>query len=145
MQEISLAEGSGGFTYVDDGRPWTKNRFLTWRTWQDRIELKESSLDWVLHGQRVKYRFQDTPILSGGVTVHETFHAVVILIPTVSSVHKLVFPHPNRIMKQNEHLLQHQRNSAFEGIPSIFAEATPNVAKEHSHVIQNTGTCTENV
>eukprot|EP00095_Tigriopus_kingsejongensis_P000570 snap_masked-scaffold372_size192401-processed-gene-0.15 protein:Tk00570 transcript:snap_masked-scaffold372_size192401-processed-gene-0.15-mRNA-1 annotation:"nuclear pore complex protein nup160-like protein" len=136
LQEIALADGSGGYTYVDDGRAWTKNRFLSWRTNQDQIELTERSLDWVLHGHRVRYRFQDTPILAGGVSIHETFNAVVILVPTVSSVHKMVFPHPNRLMKQHEHLLQ---NPSLDGIPSIFAEATPYVAKEHSHVIQSTG------
>ena len=78
------------------------------------------------------------------MSIHETFGAVVILVPTVCSVHKMVFPHPNRIMKQQDHLMpakgQRSGSRVENGLPSIFAEAGPRQAKENSHVIQNSGT-----
>lgn len=69
------------------------------RTNHDVLELVELSLDVNLSGNRVRYRFVDTPILDG-ISIYETFSNVVILVPTVCSVHRLLFPHPNRIHKQ---------------------------------------------
>nr|CAD7266209.1 unnamed protein product [Timema shepardi] len=68
---------------------------------QDVLELVEHSLDLNLSGNTVRYKFQDTHILEG-ITIHETFNNVVILIATVSSVHRLLLPHPNRIHKEVE-------------------------------------------
>ena len=96
--------------------------------------MTEISLDWDLAGSRVRYRFQDTPVLAG-VSVHETFHHVVILVSTVSSVHKLVFPHPSRMHKQDFQMYQ----DTEDGIPSIFNEANSVTPKEHYHVIPGTG------
>lgn len=100
------------------------------------MELVETSLDWELAGNRVRYRFQDTPVLDG-ITVHETFHHVIILVATVSSVHKLVFPHPSRMHKQDFQVFQ----NTDEGIPSVFTEATTSTPREHYHVIPGTGVC----
>ena len=105
-----------------------------WRTSHDVLDLTEISLDWDLAGSRVRYRFQDTPVLAG-VSVHETFHHVVILVSTVSSVHKLVFPHPSRMHKQDFQMYQ----DTEDGIPSIFNEASSVTPKEHYHVIPGTG------
>lgn len=52
-------------------------------------------------GSQVKYHFQDTPIL-GGISIHENHGNVVILVATVASVHRLVFPHPNKLVKQHK-------------------------------------------
>lgn len=69
------------------------------RTYQDILELVEESLDLTLSGNLVRYRFQDTPILPK-VTVHESHGSVVVLVATVASVHRLVFPHPNQLTRQ---------------------------------------------
>lgn len=68
------------------------------------MELVEESLDMTLSGNLVRYRFQDTPILPN-VTVHELHGNVVVLVATVASVHRLVFPHPTRINQQVGSLL----------------------------------------
>ena len=90
-----MPDCAGGFVY-DVRSEVTRNRFLEWRTSHDVLELTETSLDLNLTANRVKYKFQDTPLLSGGVAVYETIHHVVILVATVGSVHKMVFPHPER-------------------------------------------------
>ena len=95
LQDIKVPDCAGGFVY-DVRSEVTRNRFLEWRTSHDVLELTETSLDLHLTANRVKYKFQDTPLLSGGVAVYETIHHVVILVATVGSVHKMVFPHPER-------------------------------------------------
>ena len=65
------------------------------RTYGDVLELEESSLDMMLTGSRIRYRLQDTPIV-GGVSVSETHTHVIVLVTTVASVHRLIFPHPCR-------------------------------------------------
>lgn len=65
----------------------------------DVLELVEHSLDINLTGNRVRYKFSDTPILDG-VSIHETYENVVVLVPTVCSVHKLLFPHPDKFHRQ---------------------------------------------
>ena len=70
--------------------------FQSRRTTGDILELVEQSLDYNLVGSHVRYRFQDTPLL-GGTSVHEHQGKVIILVTTVASVHRLVFPHPNKI------------------------------------------------
>lgn len=62
---------------------------------QDVVEIIEQSLDCNLSGSCVKFQFEGTPILEGGVSIHETRENVIILVVTVASVHRLVFPHPN--------------------------------------------------
>lgn len=52
-----------------------------------------------LTGCRVCYCFQDTPIV-GGVSVSETHDYVIILVATVASVHRLVFPHPCQLKQR---------------------------------------------
>ena len=44
--------------YEATSKPETRNRFIIWRTSHDVLELSESSMDWSLTGNRVKYRFQ---------------------------------------------------------------------------------------
>ena len=61
----------------------------------DVLELCEVSLNYSRGGGRVRFRFQDTPLLQG-ISLHEAWGSVVVLVPTVGSVHKLTFPHPNR-------------------------------------------------
>lgn len=80
--------------YVNNG---TVNYFR--RISSDILELIELSLDVNLVDNKVRYKFSDTPVLDG-ISVHETFENVIILVPTVCSVHRLVFPHPDRLHKQ---------------------------------------------
>jgi nuclear pore complex protein Nup160 len=63
------------------------------------LELVEHSLDVNLVGNNIRYKFQDTPVLEG-LTIHETYNSIVVLVATVSSVHRLSFPHPDKIHKQ---------------------------------------------
>lgn len=63
------------------------------------LELIEESLDMNLVGNRLRYRFTDTPILEG-ISIHETVNSVVILVATVSSVHCLSYKHPDKIPVQ---------------------------------------------
>ena len=108
---------------------------ILWRKNHDNLELIETSLDWDLRKNRVKYRFQDTPVLSG-VSIHETHHHVVVLVATVSSVHKMRFPHPRCVHQQD--IIQNQSEAA-DDVPSIFAEATSSSPMEHYHVLSGSG------
>ncbi|CAL7942667.1 unnamed protein product [Xylocopa violacea] len=141
LQDIKVPERAGGYSYSDCSKYFTRNRFIYWRISHDVLELVEHSLDINLANCRVRYKFTDTPILDG-ISIHETVNSVIILIATVSSVHKLSFPHPERIHK-NEHSLSTYKDL---GIQSIFSEASAQNAKKANedphmfHVITNAGT-----
>lgn len=94
-----MPERAGGYSYKDCSKYFTRNRFIYWRICHDILELVEHSLDVNLANCRVRYKFTDTPILDG-ISIHETANFVVILIATVSSIHKLSFPHPDKIHRQ---------------------------------------------
>ena len=111
LTPMPLPEGAGGFVYgarapnrFVERKRWIwrqiqtsdRNRFIEWTTTGDVLRLTETSLDERLDGNCVRIRFADAPILSGGVCVQETFNSVVVLAATVGSVHKIVFPHPER-------------------------------------------------
>ncbi|KAL1117362.1 hypothetical protein AAG570_004688 [Ranatra chinensis] len=63
------------------------------------MELVEDSLDVDLTGSQLRLRFSGSHVLEG-VSIAETANSVVILVPTVSSVHRFMFPHPERLLKQ---------------------------------------------
>nr|CAD7452802.1 unnamed protein product [Timema tahoe] len=140
LQDIKVLEKSGGYCYKDSSKYHTRNRFIYWRISQDVLELVEHSLDLNLSGNTVRYKFQDTHILEG-ITIHETFNNVVILIATVSSVHRLLLPHPNRIHKEDHTFTLYPDL----GTQSIFAGVTLDAAQNSStfHVINHpvTNTC----
>lgn len=73
--------------------------FFFRRIIHDVLEIIEQSLDVSLAGNAVRYRFVDTPILDG-ISIHETSINVIVLVPTVCSIHRLVFPHPDRLHRQ---------------------------------------------
>ncbi|XP_015116338.1 nuclear pore complex protein Nup160 homolog [Diachasma alloeum] len=137
LQDIKVPERAGGYSYKDSYKYHTRNRFIYWRISHDILELIEHSLDINLVGCKVRYKFTDTPILDG-ITIHETINSVIILIATVSSVHKLTFPHPDKIHKQDHLLGSHPKLS----IQSILGEAsTQNARDPHSfHIISTPGT-----
>ena len=141
LQELQLSDSAGGVAYAPSSDfPFTRNRFVCWRTSGDLLDLTETSLDHDLRGARVQYRFSGSPILSHGVSVHETTNAVVVLVATVGSVHKMAFPHPRKVHRQHRHLMAATTAGKEDALPSIFAEATAAHAKEHFHVLASTGT-----
>lgn len=99
MQDIKVPERASGYAYKDNYKYYTRNRFIYWRISHDVLELVEHSLDVNLVNCKVRYKFTDTPILDG-ISIHETVNSVIILVATVSSIHKLTFPHPDKIHKQ---------------------------------------------
>ncbi|XP_064599845.1 nuclear pore complex protein Nup160-like [Liolophura sinensis] len=121
LQDIKVPDTSGGYAYRDSscaGSP-TRNRFLYWRTSNDVLELVEESLDLNLSLNHVRCRFQDTPIL-GGITVHEQHGNVVLLLVTVASVHRLIFPHPSKLQRFDQGLGM----SSDVSMNSILADAS---------------------
>ncbi|XP_034947135.1 nuclear pore complex protein Nup160 homolog [Chelonus insularis] len=137
LQDIKVPERASGYSYKDNYKYYTRNRFIYWRISHDVLELVEHSFDINLVNCRVRYKFTDTPILDG-ISIHETVNSVIILVATVSSIHKLTFPHPDKIHKQ-EHLLGAHPDLAIQ---SILSEASAQIARDpHSfHLISNVGT-----
>ncbi|XP_019873892.2 nuclear pore complex protein Nup160 homolog isoform X2 [Aethina tumida] len=117
LQDIKVAEKANGYCYEDSTKTHTRNRFIYWRINNDVLELVEHSLDINLTGNRIRYKIVDTPILDG-VSIHESIDNVIVLVPTVCSVHRLVFPHPDRFYRQND-----------VSTPSIFSKASALEAK----------------
>ncbi|GBM72884.1 Nuclear pore complex protein Nup160 [Araneus ventricosus] len=120
LQDIKLPECAGCFTYRNSGDLSSpcSNRFIYWRTNHDVIELVEISLDVTLRNNHLRLRFQNTPILRG-VSIDENHDQVVLLVPTVSAIHKLVFPHPNILEQDSFHV---GRKDLV--LPSIFYDTS---------------------
>ncbi|XP_076180163.1 nuclear pore complex protein Nup160 [Ptiloglossa arizonensis] len=141
LEDIKVPERAGGYSYKDCSKYFTRNRFIYWRISHDVLELVEHSLDINLANCRVRYKFTDTPILDG-ISIHETVNSVIVLIVTVSSVHTLSFPHPEKIYK-NEHSLSTYKDL---GVQSIFSYASAqNIKKTKDeahmfHIITSAGT-----
>lgn len=89
------------------------------RTSHDVLELSEVSLDANLHDNNVRYKFAGSPVLA--VSIFENNNFVVILVATVSSVHRLSFAHPDRLHK-------HGDSQAM----SIFHDASINSTRDPS-------------
>ncbi|XP_018568434.1 nuclear pore complex protein Nup160 homolog isoform X2 [Anoplophora glabripennis] len=140
LQDIKVAERANGFCYEDSTKHHTRNRFIYWRINYDVLELVEHSLDVNLTGNRVRYRFIDTPILDG-ISVHETYENVIVLVPTVCSVHRLIFPHPDRFHRQDDLLGTHPELPA----PSIFCKASASDARNSNtfYVFNNPSTAND--
>ncbi|XP_074660540.1 nuclear pore complex protein Nup160-like [Tubulanus polymorphus] len=130
LQDIKLQESAGGYTYRDSSKPHSPihNRFLYWRIQDDVVEFTEQSLDLNLHAACVQFRFDDTPVL-GSISIFETQAEVVILVCTVSSVHKLFFTHPTNIRAQE---LSHGHSDVDSTARSIFFDATSARCMSHS-------------
>ncbi|CAB3374149.1 Hypothetical predicted protein [Cloeon dipterum] len=124
LQDIKVPERAGGFTYKDTTLPYTRNRFIYWRISHDVLELVEQSLDINLVHNHVRFRFQDSPILEG-VSIQETANSVQVLVPTVSSVHRLVFPHPDAITSRSL-----QAFNLRQPQDSVFVEAGINCVQQ---------------
>lgn len=69
------------------------------RTDHSVLEVVEESLDINLHGNQVRYKFTDSPVLEG-ISVTETLSHIIVLVPTVSSLHRFTYPHPDNLLKK---------------------------------------------
>lgn len=121
LQDIKVAERAGGYCYKNVSKNHNRNRFIYWRTNHDVLELLEISLDLNLHNNNVRYKFADSPVLT--VSIFENHKFVVILVATVSSIHRLSFSHPDRLQKVNSIDLQSL---------SIFHDASVNSTRDPS-------------
>lgn len=100
--------------------------FTSRRTCHDTLELSEISLDINLIDNHVRYKFADSPVLT--VSIFETQVSVIILVVTVSSLHRLTFVHPCKLQQKLE----------TQSL-SIFHETSANSTRDTStfHVIGN--------
>ncbi|KAL4225759.1 hypothetical protein ACF0H5_016448 [Mactra antiquata] len=140
LQDIKVADSCGGYTYRDSSLPtsFVRNRYIHWKVNNDILELEEESLDLELFGSKVKFHFQDTAILAG-VSIHESQGFVIVLVPTVASVHRLIFPHPNKLQNADFGYIP-----SDQPLPSIFHDAS--IAKcmdaRNFHMLNPGGTIT---
>ncbi|KAL5006888.1 hypothetical protein ScPMuIL_015694 [Solemya velum] len=116
----------------------TRNRFIYWRTNNDVLELVEECLDHNLIGSQLRFCFQDTPIL-GGISVHEFQDYIIILVATVASVHRIVFPHPNKLPKPEVHYA-----ASCQPVLSVFFDASLTSAcdPQNKHMLNPGGSIT---
>uniref|UniRef100_A0A2A4JQD4 Nucleoporin Nup120/160 beta-propeller domain-containing protein n=1 Tax=Heliothis virescens TaxID=7102 RepID=A0A2A4JQD4_HELVI len=120
LQDIKLPQKAGGYWYKDSKKVYTRNRFIYWQTTSDAIELSEASLDINLSSCNLRCKVAPgTPPLSS-ITVYERSASrdVVILAATVSSVHRLIFPHPATLDKKSTF------GSLSSSSPSIFHDTS---------------------
>ncbi|CAN8004581.1 unnamed protein product [Ixodes hexagonus] len=131
LEDIKLAERAGGYVYQNTGNA-TRNRFIYWKTNNNVLELTEESLDINLIGNRLRLRFQHTPLLEG-VSIFETDNCVVVLAATVASVHRMSFPHPRRLNPDT--MARHHTSSSG---PSVFFDASVSLLRDY-HVLNHVG------
>lgn len=115
LQDIKVPDSSGGYTFTEGG---VTNRFIYWRTTSNILELVEESLDYNLFGSQIRFHFHDTQII-GGISIHESHGNVIVLVVTAISVHRLVFPHPSKLIKNKIGYTQ-----TSQPLPSIFNYAS---------------------
>ncbi|GBP19915.1 Nuclear pore complex protein Nup160 homolog [Eumeta japonica] len=130
LQDIKLPQKAGGYWYRDANKVNTRNRFIYWQTTSDSIELSEASLDVNLIGSNLRCKVAPgTPPLNG-TTIWErtTAKEVVVLVATVSSVHRLIFPHPEVLEKKATF------NSTAGSSLSVFHEAS-SINNPHNYYI----------
>lgn len=134
LEDIKLSERAGGYVYHEDLNSGniTRNRFIYWKTNNNVLELIEESLDVNLIGNRLRLRFQHTPLLEG-VSIFETQSCVVVLAATVASVHRISFPHPRRLKPDTGS----RHHSASSG-PSVFFDASAALTRDY-HVLNHVG------
>lgn len=90
LQDLKTFETSGGYCYKSRKNVQTRNRFIYWRAYQDVLELTEVSLDISLQRNHLRLRFTDSAVLN--VSLTEQTKSITLLVVTVSSVHRYVFP-----------------------------------------------------
>lgn len=137
LQDIKVPQRAGGYSYKDPSKPYARNRYIYWRLYDDILELVEHSLDVNLVGNQVRYKFQDSPVLEG-LTIHETHQGIVVLVCTVSSIHRLRFSYNDRGNRQGFVWNQQPDTS----VQSVFANAPDARDPATFYVISNNATNT---
>ena len=69
------------------------------------LELSEHSLNKNLIDSTLKIQFKNTLILPNGVSIHETSDKVYLLVTTLVSAHRLIFDHPNKLVRNRFHII----------------------------------------
>ncbi|XP_046859836.1 nuclear pore complex protein Nup160-like [Xenia sp. Carnegie-2017] len=116
---LTNSEAGGGFAYKYNSRVESigRNRFIHWRTSRNVLELHEVSLDVNLQDSLMKIHFKNSSLLPN-IEIFETSSSVVLLAATTNSVHRFIFPHPNKLQSHDFSLSPRVSIS----IPSIFSE-----------------------
>lgn len=110
LQDIKVQKQAAGFCYKND--EFIRNRFIYWRTCDDVVlELSENSLDVNLKNKNLRLTFEESPILS--VYISENQDHVIILVATISNIHRFQFVHPRRNIGANG---EQSENSIFSSI-----------------------------
>ncbi|XP_071956032.1 nuclear pore complex protein Nup160-like [Antedon mediterranea] len=150
LQDVQVPDGASGFTYrhSDHVDSATRNRFIYWRSSKDTLELIEDSLDGNLCGNAVRIHMQGSVILPT-VTVHETHANVIILVTTVNSVLRLVFPHPSRMQRVDQYASDCTISSIFADISIASIQDPANLytldqTGSHHHEIHTSSSCLTN-
>ncbi|XP_041987810.1 nuclear pore complex protein Nup160 homolog [Aricia agestis] len=137
LQDIKLPQKAGGYWYEDSKKTNTRNRFIFWQTTPDAIELSEASLDVNLSGANLRCKVASgTPPLNNLSFYERNSQELVVLAATVSSVHRLIFPHPDTLDKKF--------GSITSTSPSVFYDTSlinnpNNFYILTQHTIPNTG------
>ncbi|CAH3152521.1 unnamed protein product [Pocillopora meandrina] len=99
-EENAQPHTGGGFAYRECGTvdSVTRNRYIFWRVTDNVLELFEESLDYNLSGNHLELQFTDGVLLPV-VYIFETPAHVSLLIATTNSVHRIAFPHPDRLRR----------------------------------------------
>ncbi|XP_014243804.1 nuclear pore complex protein Nup160 homolog [Cimex lectularius] len=95
LQDVKPQQRCGSFVYKN-----ITNRFISWRSEGNVLELVEHSLDVNLQGNQVRYIFTDSQVLEG-ISMKETPGDIVLLVPTASSVHRFNYIHPDKIIAKS--------------------------------------------
>jgi len=141
LQEFKSSEIAGHFCYQnsDTLNTASSNRFIYWKVNNTIIDFIETSLDKNLIGNRLRLKFQNTPILDG-VSVNETQNEIYILIATVSSVFRITLPHPHKLNTTNlafnfSSFFKNKSNITY--LPSIFVNINQENFQNylHSHIL----------
>ncbi|XP_033095600.1 nuclear pore complex protein Nup160-like [Anneissia japonica] len=150
LQDVQVPNGAGGFSYrhSDHVDSSTRNRFIYWRSSKDTLELVEDSLDGNLCGNTVRIHLQDAVIFPT-VTIHETHANVIILVTTVNSVLRLIFPHPTRMQRMEQYSADCTVSSIFADISVASLQEPANMytldqSTTHHHEIHSSSSCLTN-
>ena len=123
----------------------TQNRYIHWKVSGCNLELTEECLDSDIVLGDLKVSFADAPILGDGIAIVETESNVTILVATVASVHRLVFPHPSCLGVPESFMATRPPGGGEGGVVepapnqrSIFASAVaPSRDCAHLHTLVN--------
>ncbi|KAM9816490.1 nuclear pore complex protein Nup160-like [Syngnathus typhle] len=101
---VKFPDSAGAFHYADGGDKMhsiTSNRFISWSTSGDAVQLVEHSLNGNLLNNAVRLRFGNCQVVPGGVAMVETLNNVVLLVATNQSVHRMLLPHPKPVYRND--------------------------------------------